>query len=250
MMIDASEKGLAQDLALKIDAVETTLLRLKPYMHQSTHLTKLVYSQELVLKARRYLDKQQLSFAEKLTLKANGTVKILQAAVKETIEGAESYLHSIEEDFAAYVDAAKGMFEATDFEALKRLHQKITSPLAEQSLGFLIEELGSDKDKLTSDVATKIDKESTELPRRTPIQQSEELQSFKHYQSMFEKMALDRLLTRVMKEIPENAGPLNPERLVIRAFKALQDISPEYLSRLLAYYESLLTLQLVQASEK
>ena len=75
-----------------------------------------------------------------------------------------------------------------------------------------------------------------------------DLQSFKEYQVMFEKMALDRLLAKVMQQIPENAGPLNPERLVIRSFKALQDISPEYLSHLISYYESLLILQAVNST--
>lgn len=71
----------------------------------------------------------------------------------------------------------------------------------------------------------------------------QDLQAVKQYQQMFEKMAVERLLNRVMQEIPENAGPLNPERVVIRCLSALQDISPAYAMRLIGYYESLICLQ-------
>jgi len=77
-----------------------------------------------------------------------------------------------------------------------------------------------------------------------------ELQALKHYQQLFEKMAVERLLNKVMQEIPENAGPLNPERVVIRCLSTLQDISPSYAMRLMGYYESLISLQSPPFSEK
>lgn len=78
----------------------------------------------------------------------------------------------------------------------------------------------------------------------------QDLQAVKHYQQMFEKMAVERLLNRVMQEIPENAGPLNPERMVIRCLSALQDISPAYAMRLISYYESLICLQSLPLQDK
>lgn len=77
-----------------------------------------------------------------------------------------------------------------------------------------------------------------------------ELQAYKQYQQLFEKMAVERLLSKVMHEIPENAGPLNPERVVIRCLSALQEISPAYAMRLLGYYESLISLRSLPVSEK
>ena len=78
----------------------------------------------------------------------------------------------------------------------------------------------------------------------------QELQAVKHYQQLFEKMAVERLLNKVMQEIPENAGPLNPERVVIRCLSALQDISPAYALRLISYYESLICLQNLPLQDK
>lgn len=78
----------------------------------------------------------------------------------------------------------------------------------------------------------------------------QDLQAVKQYQKMFEKMAVERLLNKVMQEIPENAGPLNPERVVIRCLSALQDISPAYAMRLISYYESLICLQSMPVHDK
>jgi len=61
---------------------------------------------------------------------------------------------------------------------------------------------------------------------------------------------VERLLNKVMQEIPENAGPLNPERVVIRCLSALQDISPAYALRLISYYESLICLQSLPLQDK
>jgi hypothetical protein len=63
-------------------------------------------------------------------------------------------------------------------------------------------------------------------------------------------MSVERLLNKVMQEIPENAGPLNPERMVIRCLSALQDISPVYAMRLIGYYEALIGLQSLPLSDK
>lgn len=90
---------------------------------------------------------------------------------------------------------------------------------------------------------------SSEGAKRTG-QPRQDLQAVKHYQQLFEKMAVERLLNKVMQEIPENAGPLNPERVVIRCLSALQDISPAYALRLLSYYESLICLQNLPPQDK
>jgi hypothetical protein len=90
-------------------------------------------------------------------------------------------------------------------------------------------------------------------PRRVDLHATEtrkELRAVRHYQQLFEKMSVERLLNKVMQEIPENAGPLNPERLVIRCLSAMQTISPVYAQHLIGYYEALISLQSLSASDK
>lgn len=87
-------------------------------------------------------------------------------------------------------------------------------------------------------------------PLRADELPTPELHALKHYQKLFEKMAVERLLSKVMQEIPENAGPLNPERVVIRCLSSLQEISPAYVMRLMGYYESLISLQSLPLNEK
>ncbi len=92
------------------------------------------------------------------------------------------------------------------------------------------------------------DDKQSDSPDKTPTIQrdkntNQDLNALQAYQSLFENMAVERLLAKVMKEIPENAGPLNPERLVIRCLSLAQQISPAYAMRLISYYDGLTSLQ-------
>lgn len=53
------------------------------------------------------------------------------------------------------------------------------------------------------------------------------------------KKRVDNFIDIAFNETPENPGPLNPEILSIRLLKAINDRSPEYISRYVSYFETL-----------
>jgi hypothetical protein len=184
-------------------------------------------------------NKKQLS--AKIVNKVDETLRELEASVLQQKNKAQVQLRIIEEEYEGDYANAKICFDSQDYIGLKRLFEVVKRQNSACFFKELISEIGR------SELSAAPSEHAEKTPKN--LKQTE-LQSFQQYQTMFEKMALDRLLARVMKEIPENAGPLNPERLVIRSFKALQEISPDYLSHLISYYESLLTLQLFSLTEK
>tara|TARA_R110002167_G_scaffold79043_4_gene218438 strand:- start:3158 stop:3856 length:699 start_codon:yes stop_codon:yes gene_type:complete len=208
----------------------------------STHeLSKFLYLRGLIDRA----NKKQHQPSASLIAKAYKALNQLELGLEEQRNEAQQQLAILEEDHEHVFEQATALCESKSYSELTRLFKSVRQKDSSQFFKDLINEIGGVE--LSAKPSTK--SEQTLQSRANKIKQTE-LQSFKQYQNMFEKMALDRLLARVMKEIPENAGPLNPERLVIRSFKALQEISPDYLSSLISYYESLLTLQLVNTSDK
>ncbi len=56
------------------------------------------------------------------------------------------------------------------------------------------------------------------------------------------RMSVDRQVSQAMKQAPINAGPINSHMLVLRSLAMMQSISPDYLSRMVSYADTLLSL--------
>ncbi|MCG8313210.1 MAG: DUF2894 domain-containing protein [Pseudomonadales bacterium] len=72
-----------------------------------------------------------------------------------------------------------------------------------------------------------------------------ELKSLTLFRDSWVKLNTDKLVTQAIKEAPENAGPLNSHRLVIRSLSAIRDLSPAYMNRFVSYLDTLLWLESV-----
>ena len=75
-----------------------------------------------------------------------------------------------------------------------------------------------------------------------------ELKTMRYFRDTWSKLSVDQQMTQALEQGPENAGPLNSHLLVLRAFSALRDISPDYLVRFMSYVDALLWLD--QADQK
>ncbi len=53
---------------------------------------------------------------------------------------------------------------------------------------------------------------------------------------------MDQRLTQALAQVPDNAGPLNTQRLLNQALELMRDASPQYLQRFMAHAEALLWL--------
>jgi hypothetical protein len=63
------------------------------------------------------------------------------------------------------------------------------------------------------------------------------------YQKFQHQKRIDHFIDHALNETPENPGPLNPEILAIRLLKQINELSPEYISRYVGYFETLQWLE-------
>jgi hypothetical protein len=69
-----------------------------------------------------------------------------------------------------------------------------------------------------------------------------ELKTVRESRATWARMSVDKQLALAMKQGPKNAGPINSHNLVLRSLAMMQEISPDYLSRMVSYVDTLLSL--------
>ena len=69
-----------------------------------------------------------------------------------------------------------------------------------------------------------------------------EMKSVRHFKHAWSRMRAQDQVLKAVQQGPENAGPLNSHRLVLRSLSLMRDLSPDYLQRFLSHTESLLWL--------
>jgi hypothetical protein len=74
----------------------------------------------------------------------------------------------------------------------------------------------------------------------------DELKSIRYFRSTWSKLSAERHLAALLKQGPENAGPLNSHSLVLRSLVLMRDLAPDYLARFLTYADALLWLEQVE----
>lgn len=62
------------------------------------------------------------------------------------------------------------------------------------------------------------------------------------FRQLWGQLSTERQIRQSVASVPEGAGPLNSQRLVLRALQTMQGLSPEYLNRYMAYLDTLLWL--------
>ena len=69
-----------------------------------------------------------------------------------------------------------------------------------------------------------------------------ELRTLRLFRSTWSKLRVDQQLAESLAKVPENAGPLNSNLLVLRSLKLMRDTSPAYLKCFMSYVDALLWL--------
>lgn len=75
-----------------------------------------------------------------------------------------------------------------------------------------------------------------------------ELRSAQRFRETWERLGAEVQVQQARERAPQNAGPLNPQRLMVEALAQMGELSPHYLHRLLAHTETLLWLEQAQAA--
>lgn len=76
-----------------------------------------------------------------------------------------------------------------------------------------------------------------------------ELKTLRQFRSTWSRLSVDQQLSRSLAKVPDNSGPLNSHRLVLRALQQLREISPDYLHRFMAQLEGLIWLEQASAAQ-
>lgn len=74
------------------------------------------------------------------------------------------------------------------------------------------------------------------------------LRSAQRFAETWERLRAEVQVQRALERAPQNAGPLNPQRLMVETLARMGELSPHYLRRFLAHAETLLWLERAQAS--
>lgn len=73
-----------------------------------------------------------------------------------------------------------------------------------------------------------------------------ELRSARRFRETWERMAAEVQVQQAHDRAPPNAGPLNPQRLMLETLARMGELSPHYLRRFLAHAQTLLWLEQAQ----
>ena len=147
------------------------------------------------------------SFAERFAQARSAAAELLATACREHPQQAAEL---------------QQLFAGSDFKRLRQLRATLTAraqcaPLAE--------------------LVSRLEPRATEAG--APIL---ELKTVRESRATWAGMSVDKQLALAMKQAPINAGPINSHMLVLRSLAMMQDISPDYLNRMVSYVDTLLAL--------
>jgi hypothetical protein len=75
-----------------------------------------------------------------------------------------------------------------------------------------------------------------------------ELKAVRDYGGTWARLAVERRLTQTLARVPDNAGPLNTQRLLHQALTVMRSTSPAFLQHFMQYAECLLALEPLAAA--
>jgi hypothetical protein len=93
------------------------------------------------------------------------------------------------------------------------------------------------------EVALGLINESGESLTQSSSNSGLELKSTRRFRDSRAKARADQVVRRAIEECPEDAGPLNPQRLTIDSLAAMRELSPHYLIRFVEHIDTLLWLE-------
>jgi hypothetical protein len=70
-----------------------------------------------------------------------------------------------------------------------------------------------------------------------------ELKTVQQHRGTWAQLQIDQRLHQAVVQVPDNAGPLNTQRLLLQALTLMRETSPQYLQHFMAHAEALLWLE-------
>jgi hypothetical protein len=79
--------------------------------------------------------------------------------------------------------------------------------------------------------------------RRSDEGSLSDMKSVRQFSEVWSKISAEQQVVKALQRGPENAGPLNSHRLMVRSLSLMRALSPDYLRRFLSQMDSLLWLE-------
>ena len=161
------------------------------------------------------LERAVASFAGRFAQARSAAAELLAATCKEHPQA---------------VAELQRLFAGSDFKGLRHLRATLAARAQCAPLGELVAQLEPAPAQHAAARPTEV---------VAPIL---ELKTVRESRATWARMSVDKQLALAMKQAPQNAGPINSHMLVLRSLAMMQEISPDYLDRVVSYVDTLLAL--------
>ncbi len=130
------------------------------------------------------------------------------------------------------------LFAGGDFKGLRHLQATLESRVQCGALAELVSQL----EAVSHEVPAQLPAQHA-VPRAAAASSAPlELKTVRESRATWARMSVDKQLALAMKQAPANAGPINSHMLVLRSLAMMQELAPDYLSRMVSYVDTLLLL--------
>ncbi|CAN7488322.1 DUF2894 domain-containing protein [Acidovorax sp. LjRoot194] len=133
---------------------------------------------------------------------------------------------SLQRALAAYAQGAAAAAQTATCDKVPPLPSPVESPLAQ-----LNREL---------DARAQADADQVRIAGGAS---ASDMKSVRQFSEVWSRISAEQQVAQAIDRGPENAGPLNPHKLMLRSLSLMQDLSPDYLRRFLSQMDSLLWLE-------
>ena len=99
---------------------------------------------------------------------------------------------------------------------------------------------------LNRDLAARAQAEADHV-RTSESTSTSEMKSVRQFSEVWSKISADQQVAQALHKAPENAGPLNSHKLMLRSLGLMRTLSPDYLRRFMAQMDALLWLEQTNA---
>lgn len=171
---------------------------------------------------------QSSAVAALLVEKANQALQAYESRRGEQSAQITSLMEETASQQPAQSERMTKLFEAGDISAVKRLAQRQQTPDNADSFSALTQRL-----QATADTGSTLPGDS------------QELKSVRYFRDALQRQHADRLVSHALRDAPEDAGPLNPQKLALQSLAIMRDISPAYLGHFVSYLDTLFWLEKV-----
>ena len=150
-------------------------------------------------------------------------------------------------------EALQHLFERCEFKALQRLARQAESVAVIPELAALTaridgEQPASDEVQPLLSLDEQLRQQEFDALQSATDAASKprpgaELKAARRLRASLKKRSGDKLVAQALSDIPQDSGPLNPQRLVLHSLETMRELSPQYLNRFVGYMDTLLWLQ-------